>query len=322
MTPAVTAILAIPEGVAHPTCTSCLGGLADIALRCNTCKTYVHLRCSGMPEYQLARLSISQAHYLCTICVKAKDFEENAVKYDAECTKIQEVFAKELSIIERTDDDANRTQIEEREQNVEIVSHPKTSKICFRFINRNCKFGPKGEGCRFDHPKICRFFARMGERRGGCKKGEKCKFVHPKLCWLTTGGHECNRKNCHFLHPYGLKVHQDGKEDTSMENPGQAQSYKSRFDPVKNRGGSNEKNSQRQGVAWSTRDSNQENRPEQTEGNRSTQVNFLDIRELLEAQHQMMRQMQQQMMSLMREKMVPFRGKVDSDPLASYQPRW
>ena len=36
-------------------------------------------------------------------------------------------------------------------------------------------------------------------------RGEKCKFMHPKLCWEAMRGHECAKKNCNFLHPYGLK---------------------------------------------------------------------------------------------------------------------
>ena len=90
-------------------CVSCLGDLADIALKCNTCKGCVHLRCSGMPDYQLARLSVSQAHYLCNSCVKEKDFDGDTELYSSECTKIQEIIAKELSIIEQTNLDANRT---------------------------------------------------------------------------------------------------------------------------------------------------------------------------------------------------------------------
>ena len=101
MAPAVTIIPPASDGEARPICKSCAGELADVALKCTNCKGHIHLRCSGMPEYQLVRLSVSQASYMCWGCVKTKDADNDEEKYNAECTKMREVVAKEISIIDQ-----------------------------------------------------------------------------------------------------------------------------------------------------------------------------------------------------------------------------
>ena len=98
----------------------------------------------------------------------------------------------------------------------------KNLKICKHYQIGKCKHGRKGEGCNFSHPKLCRNFIRLGNRkRGGCVRGDKCPFHHPPLCWKVEKGEPCLRKNCGFLHPKGIKITQD--EYLSGDSVGQSQ---------------------------------------------------------------------------------------------------
>ena len=186
MTPAVATVPQATGDEGSHMCSRCLGDLADTALRCSNCRGFTHLRCSELPAYQLVRFSLSQAAFMCTTCVKTKDAEDDSEKYDSECTKVTEIMAKELSILEKREDRDN----DDTQETGETVQNNQTKlkpKICFQYINRKCKFGPKGEGCKYDHPKICRFYTKSGDKKGGCKKGDKCNFTHPKLCWQAMG---------------------------------------------------------------------------------------------------------------------------------------
>ena len=109
MPPAVTAITPANEGEATPTCKACVGPLSDLALKCCHCNGHVHLRCSGLPDYILVRLTVTQSTYSCFMCVKSKDLKADDDKYNTELTKLNEVIAKEVSIIDRTNAEADNT---------------------------------------------------------------------------------------------------------------------------------------------------------------------------------------------------------------------
>ena len=91
MSPAVTPIPPTTGEETRQKCLSCKGALADSALKCDTCTEYVHLRCSGLPDYQLIRLAVSQCSYNCSDCVKAKDLRGDDEKHKLEATKIKEL---------------------------------------------------------------------------------------------------------------------------------------------------------------------------------------------------------------------------------------
>ena len=105
MSPAVVPVSPTQDGEASPTCSKCLGTLSDVALKCKGCQVYVHLRCSDQADYQLVRFSVTQAAFACTNCVKTKDTTED--KYEEELAKIKEILAKEESIIEQSEREAN-----------------------------------------------------------------------------------------------------------------------------------------------------------------------------------------------------------------------
>ena len=110
MSPAVTPVPPTTGEETRQKCLSCEGALADSALKCDTCTEYVHLRCSGLPDYQLIRLAVSQCSYNCSDCVKAKDLRGDEEKHKLEATKIKELKEKEIAIVQ-TESNVNNQPI-------------------------------------------------------------------------------------------------------------------------------------------------------------------------------------------------------------------
>ena len=81
----------------------------------------------------------------------------------------------------------------------------RTTPVCKFYLQKSCKHGKKGEGCKYSHPKLCFNFIRRGNRRGGCRKGEQCTYVHPKLCTKALETKTCTNKKCRFYHIAGTK---------------------------------------------------------------------------------------------------------------------
>ena len=72
--------------------------------------------------------------------------------------------------------------------------------ICRYYKSGSCKFGAKGENCKFEHPKKCFKFIKFGrEERRGCG-GAGCDYYHPPLCNWAESGRECRRQNCKYFH--------------------------------------------------------------------------------------------------------------------------
>ena len=224
MAPAITAIPETPEGETRPTCVSCMGILSDYALKCSHCQGHVHLSCSRLPEYQLIRLTISQSSFSCADCVKSKDAKGDGDKYDNELTKLNETIAKEESIIQQLQTDANKSTNEANNQpnlNAEQVAgqlnsnsarvtdqRVATKPVCRYFLRKECRHGVTGNGCKFEHPKLCFKYIRNGNKFGGCKK-EQCRFYHPKLCNESLKERKCLKTSCKFYHVKGTRREED-----------------------------------------------------------------------------------------------------------------
>ena len=230
MSPALTTITPTTDDEARQTCSSCMGELSDMALKCNKCQRHVHLRCSGMPEYQLARLAVSQVHFMCASCVKSKDFDEED-HYNAEITKMREIIAKEISIIDQLNKDAN-SSIATSDTSVLTINQDPVNKnplnentassssknqnmeskpICKYFKTKSCKHGAKGVGCSFKHPQKCLKYLRHGSKGNqGCKKGAKRDRYHPKLCFNSANGGYCEREGCTMQIPSSPR-HEENK---------------------------------------------------------------------------------------------------------------
>ena len=244
MAPAIVGVINAPSGEIAPSCLSCLGPLAVSALECKSCKGLVHLRCSEMPDYSLVRLAITQASYECLICVKTKELDED--RYAAELTKVQELIAKEKSIIEQQKDQDDyqdaQDNIQEREadENInsgEIRSYEQNKKkvpICKYYQKRECKHGRNGNGCKFKHPKICQKFAKNGDRRGGCTSERNCKEYHPKACYESLETKECSRLRCRFFHLNNTKLTYEEKQIENLHHPISSQGRFERSQPISN----------------------------------------------------------------------------------------
>ena len=230
MSPALTAIPPTPDGEARPKCIGCMGDLSDSALKCGHCQAHVHLRCSGLPDYLLIRLAVTQSSYSCLICVKLKDMKGDEASYSAELTKINETIAKEISIIDQENnndseesgnngDEAGSTQrsSQTNQDNSNGLQPVITTQraVCKFYLQKSCKYGRKGDGCSYSHPKLCYSFIKRGDRRGGCKKGNQCAFVHPKLCRRALETRICTNQKCRMYHVTGTKFSKE--EEPEME---------------------------------------------------------------------------------------------------------
>ena len=250
--PAITATPSTSDGETRLTCTSCLGLLAEVALKCKSCLGHVHLRCSGLNEYHLVRFAVTQATYVCAACVKTKDMTQK--KYEEEHTKVLETMAKEVSLLEQVRKDADftitgdtsivlagdspnsatagespsgATQQKSRDVGSGSVGNNETAQteprknnaICKYFKTKSCKHGAKGNGCPFRHPPKCLKFLKHGSKTSrGCQKGNQCERFHPKLCYSSVNNGWCDRKNCSFHHIQGTRGY-NNNNNTEIVQP-------------------------------------------------------------------------------------------------------
>lgn len=68
------------------------------------------------------------------------------------------------------------------------------TNICKFFLSGKCKHGKEGNGCRFRHPKKCKYVGK----KSGCRNGKNCNFWHPKDCKYRQ---ECKNPSCMRQHP-------------------------------------------------------------------------------------------------------------------------
>ena len=228
MAPAVTPIPETPEGEVKPTCISCIGLLSDSASKCVNCQAFVHLSFSGLPNYFLIRLSITQSSYSCKNCVKTKDLKGDEEKLNVESAKILVLIAKEQSIVRQIADDSslsdvhsNNNQSEQTNQTVTSRNEEDAPKPVSKFyLHKACKHGKGGIGCKFEHPKLCFNYIKRGDKRGGCKKGEQCPYTHPKLCRRGLDSRVCTNKRCKFYHVSGTKFSIENRTNESPDDDG------------------------------------------------------------------------------------------------------
>ena len=79
-------------------------------------------------------------------------------------------------------------------------------KNCRFYMKGSCKYGMKGNGCPFNHPKMCKKLLLHGTRNPkGCNKGKKCQDFHPKMCSSSIAKSCCHNKDCNLKHVKGTK---------------------------------------------------------------------------------------------------------------------
>ena len=98
-----------------------------------------------------------------------------------------------------------QTQLAPRQnpQETPVVETPKapqqekSEKICSFHLRRSCNHRKNPENCRFQHPKLCFDWMKLGK----CRNTDKCReFHHPKLCHSVRKGEQCNREKCRAVH--------------------------------------------------------------------------------------------------------------------------
>ena len=113
-------------------------------------------------------------------------------------------------------------------------SQTRKEDICRYYKRGTCRHGwngAKGEGCQFEHPKMCFKYLKNGTHRiGGCTKKSKCLYYHPPLCKNSMAKRECANERCKFMH---LKGTLKGPNEREIESNGNKATYgenaKSRF---------------------------------------------------------------------------------------------
>lgn len=88
--------------------------------------------------------------------------------------------------------------VEATEVNKETPQANIEMKICSYYYKNSCKFGKKGEECKFNHPKPCFKWQKAGPK--GCGKGKECEYFHGQICNGSLKDLTCLKEDCRFLH--------------------------------------------------------------------------------------------------------------------------
>ena len=315
--------MASPEGA---TCRQCFIELDSSALKCVKCTAYVHLGCSGVPEYLLVHYNTSQCSYTCIQCVKD---DMGDVAYNRESGQLKDIIQRERLKVEEIDrlnsttadqlnntagdvggtsdvngietgggrvqNDSSQNNSATRNEQEALDRSDVRRNICQDYLRKKCRFGKSGNvggNCPNSHPRLCFKFLKYGNRdEKGCKRGERCKFHHPKICWQFSKRGKCTREDCTFYH-----VVQRTNNRTAKRTEG--------IRPIGARGGHNSRSSSETTRNQQTMPSAQhgENRRTQSSNNiNSNSDDFLSMRKVMQAQLSQL----QQMMQLIVERPLP-----------------
>ena len=111
----------------------------------------------------------------------------------------------------------NQVQVGGTQNRQTAASQRKNNKVCRYYRAGDCKFGQKGEGCKYDHPRKCFKYTRYGkEGPRGCKDS-KCSYFHPPLCHETEAGRPCRRAKCKYYHRKFAQTKRGQRFERSLE---------------------------------------------------------------------------------------------------------
>ena len=95
---------------------------------------------------------------------------------------------------------------------------------CRHYRRGNCKYGRKGVGCPFPHPKECMKFVKHGfDSKTGCNEGRRCKAFHPVMCKYSLHKKVCTNPDCRYPHIKGTRrtqPTQEAPQHGSSHHPG------------------------------------------------------------------------------------------------------
>jgi len=176
-------------------------------------------------------LSFPGIHYLCKACeISAIPTEINATsgipEQEEENTneneETPEVTTPEVTTSEPTSSISTQPKPVESASSSDTQNNTSTEKtpITCRFYKKgSCKYGIKGDECKYNHPELCKKYTQHGTRQPrGCNMGSKCKFFHPIMCIDSLRKGQCLSQNCRFRHIKGTTRHAiDGQAKVTQE---------------------------------------------------------------------------------------------------------
>ena len=191
-----------------PTCVKCQSPNTYM-IKCNLCKNFICYNCSLIPDAYYILYKNSGSVFRCIGCIKG-NLQERNINYETELdTLVQACAESSRNKLEQNGSDHSQNTTNEENTQVtkdsdgllEIDGHHdnlRNKRNCRYHLSGKCRY-TKNE-CRFEHPKLCRYFIRQkDDPRWGCKK-RNCAFYHPKLCYDLENYGDCNRRNCKYYH--------------------------------------------------------------------------------------------------------------------------
>ena len=193
-------------------CLLCNYKCEEGSLQCDYCKKWIHYKCTELPIYFLVFLENTKTKYCCIECIKGKckkkPYEEQAAALEVEIANhfqdeeigkledeklLQNDIKNEKHTVSNCSKDCSGAQnVNVKVQNERVSKQTKSpeigdgshdssalkKRICEHYRYGKCKYGLKGKGCDYRHPKLCRKFINDGNSQYGCTS--KNSFFPPK----------------------------------------------------------------------------------------------------------------------------------------------
>ena len=216
-------------------CSFCHVSLDNLCVKCQKCKSLIHMTCTGLPEYQLVRLAVTSVSYVCMKCVET---EAEPEAYASEIERIIQCKTREKALCHVNNfhdsiDDLITTPVNpvnenSNTRNADYRQNNQTGGVSVSTAasqletNGNVSVVESGNGAnQVESPlqlandpvsnqksspesQTCKYYLRGVCKHG--KKGTKCTFAHPAYCFKYTnkadlpGG--CKKgKECQYAHP-------------------------------------------------------------------------------------------------------------------------
>ena len=221
-------------------CIVCEAECDNVSVRCDTCKQYMHVLCSQLPEYYLVQYFKGRSNFYCKTCTanKFNDYDDVVAKFERSSTiqtsstghspsapsasqvltqpndRVVNPVNHNESIVSRDslDLDHNEAPISCNQEaiNTNAIASPqrRTDSDDTRRGNRqhgSTAQGRVGSGGERGEVPVCQHYRKRNCRYG--RQGVGCRFRHPNLCrkFINYGRNEqlgCNKgKECKYLHP-------------------------------------------------------------------------------------------------------------------------
>ena len=214
--------MSIVKPEADGICCFCNTKVAEEALKCRTCSSYCHFRCSELPNYHLIRLYVQRSStYSCRACVGSEaKFVESEAKVkriiESERNLIVDVTAETQETVgenshrgaDMNQEEGSQQGTDQRSRNsgaVEDSEQRRSDLVTEETSTRTSSMTLQSENSV--RAEICKLYLQKK-----CPKGKSgrvngvCPFKHPNICFrYLNGGTKrdgCSKgAGCRFYHP-------------------------------------------------------------------------------------------------------------------------